>query len=103
MDPFPSPQSNPKLLTALRAKLRMGHYSLRTEEAYAYWVRRFVQQQGNRHPRDLGVYYIRTLQEILGHRDVSVTMQYTHVLNRRRLGVRSPLDLLAGNLAVLPD
>ena len=35
---------------------------------------------------------IRTVQELLGHRDVSTTMLYTHVLNRRTLGVRSPAD-----------
>jgi integron integrase len=43
-----------RLLDAVRDRIRAKHYSYLTEQAYLYWVRRFVRFHGRRHPRDLG-------------------------------------------------
>jgi hypothetical protein len=42
------------LLDQLREQIRYLHYSLRTEEAYVYWVKNFIRFHGLKHPRDLG-------------------------------------------------
>jgi integron integrase len=44
----------PKLLDQVRGKIRLKHYSIRTEQAYADWIKRFILFFGKRHPRDLG-------------------------------------------------
>jgi integron integrase len=44
----------PKLLDQVRSILRVNHYSLRTEESYLHWIRRFILFHGKRHPTDLG-------------------------------------------------
>ena len=44
----------PRLLDALRERIRLLHYSLRTERAYVQWARRFIRHHGMRHPRELG-------------------------------------------------
>ncbi|WP_088259884.1 phage integrase N-terminal SAM-like domain-containing protein [Fimbriiglobus ruber] len=47
------PPGEPKLLDRLRAACRVRHYSLRTEDAYHDWVRRFILFHGKRHPADM--------------------------------------------------
>lgn len=44
----------PRLLDQVRGKLRLKHYSLRTERAYIAWIRRFILANGKRHPREMG-------------------------------------------------
>src|SRR6266540_2218387 len=44
----------PKLLDHVRAAIRLRHYSLRTEETYVHWIKRFIIFHGKRHPRELG-------------------------------------------------
>ncbi|MDD4967482.1 integron integrase [Halothiobacillus sp.] len=47
-------QQPPKLLDRVRAEIRVRHYSIRTEEAYIDWVRRFILFHHKRHPADMG-------------------------------------------------
>ncbi len=47
-------EQRPRLLQVLVQRLRYMHYSLRTEQAYVYWVRSFVCWSGIRHPREMG-------------------------------------------------
>jgi len=50
----PAGPQAPRLLDEVRRKLRVKHYSLRTEQAYVGWIRRFILANGKRHPRELG-------------------------------------------------
>ena len=47
-------QAAPKLLDQLRDKIRVKHYSIRTEQAYVDWVRRFILFCEKRHPKECG-------------------------------------------------
>ena len=51
---LPEGAGEPKLIDVVRERLRAGDYSIRTEEAYVGWIRRFVAFHGRRHPRTMG-------------------------------------------------
>ena len=44
----------PRLLDQVRERIRVKHYSLRTEDAYLHWIRRFIFFHAKRHPREMG-------------------------------------------------
>ena len=50
----PDPERRFRFMEIVRRKLRERRYSRRTEEAYVYWIRRFIVHFGRRHPRELG-------------------------------------------------
>ena len=51
---MPSSSDGVKLLDRVRQAIRMRHYSRRTEEAYVYWIRRYIVFHGKKHPLDMG-------------------------------------------------
>jgi hypothetical protein len=46
--------SPPKLIEQVRNVIRLKHYSLRTEEAYWHWIKKFILFHNKRHPNDMG-------------------------------------------------
>ena len=75
-DPIPYRSGEPKLLDQLRDRLRVKHYSIRTEQAYVEWVRRFVLFHGKRHPREMGAAEVEAfLTNLAVQRRVSASTQ----------------------------
>ena len=72
-----SPSSPPpKLLEQLRIHLRTRHYSIRTEQTYIDWARRFILFHGKRHPRDMGAAEVEAFRISLAvERKVSASTQ----------------------------
>ena len=101
MKPVSSIPQSSRLLDQLREVLRYKHDSLRTEEAYLYWVKFFVRWDGltaqERLQRaiKLACAAAKIVQAgLLGQSDASTTMVYTHVLKIAAGGAASPLDSL---------
>ena len=90
----------PRLLEQVREVIRYKHYSLKTEEAYLYWVRFFVKWHGRqgqmRHPRDLGATEVQQFLSMLtNQRKVSVSTHNQALsallfLYRHVLGIQLP-------------
>ena len=90
------PPPRPRLLDAMRARMRRLGLSLRTEEAYVGWTRRFVLANGKRHPREMGAPEVEAfLTGLATHGQVAASTQNQALaallfLYREVLGIELP-------------
>lgn len=78
------PTEKPKLLSRVRAALRVRHMSLRTEQQYVAWIRRYVRYHGLRHPAELG--------------DAEIVAFLTHLAVERRVARSTQMQALSALL-----
>ena len=66
----------PRLLDQVRARIRVLHYSIRTEQAYVDWIKRYIRYFDKRHPRELSAPHVeRFLSYLAVERDVAASTQ----------------------------
>lgn len=93
---FEGAQAPGSLLARVRARIRLKHYSLRTEQAYCDWIKRFILFHGKRHPSSLGASEVEAFLTALAvKRRVSASTQNQAksallFLYREALGVELP-------------
>jgi integron integrase len=70
------PSAAPRLLDQVRAAIRVRHYSLRTEQSYVQWARRYILFHDKRHPNTMGAIEVQAfLSHLATERDVSAATQ----------------------------
>ena len=90
------PPSSPRLLDQVRERIRVKHYSLRTEQAYLGWIKRYIFFHDKRHPRDMGKVEVEAFLGVLAvERNVSAATQTQALsallfLYREVLGIELP-------------
>jgi site-specific recombinase XerD len=73
-DPETPPQ--PRLLDRVRDRIRFRHYSIRTEQAYVDWIKRFIRFHGKQHPATMGAAEVeRFLTDLAVVHNVSASTQ----------------------------
>ena len=91
-----APPSSPRLLDQVRERIRVKHYSLRTEQAYVGWIKRYIFFRDKRHPRDMGKVEVEAFLSVLAvERNVSAATQTQALsallfLYREVLGIELP-------------
>ena len=70
------PDKPPRLFDQVRERLRVKHYSLRTEQTYLQWIKRFILFHGKRHPKDMGAPEVEAfLSDLATDKNVAASTQ----------------------------
>jgi integron integrase len=76
MQNIPPSPNQPKLLDQVRGKIRLKHYSIRTEQSYIDWIKRFILHFGKMHPLEMGAVEVEVFLTYLAvERNVSASTQ----------------------------
>ena len=76
MNNITNPAQPPKLLDQVAAKMRVKHYSIRTEKSYIDWIKRYIYHFDKRHPKDMGATEVEAfLTHLAVSRNVSASTQ----------------------------
>ena len=79
----------PKLLDQVRQAIRRNHYSIRTEEAYVNWIKRYIFFHHKRHPKDMDTPEIEAfLTHLATEQNVAASTQNQALSERRCCGAR---------------
>lgn len=77
-----TPGGAPQLLDRMRDRIRLKHYSVRTERAYVHWVKRYILFHDKRHPVDMGKAEVEAfLTHLAVHGQVAASAQKLEVLS----------------------
>jgi integron integrase len=88
----PKQGSQPRLLDQVRDAIRVRHYSIRTEQAYVGWTKRFILFHGKRHPEDMGKAEVEAFLTHLAVKDNVAVSTQNQALNAILFLYRKVLD-----------
>jgi hypothetical protein len=74
-------KNRPRLLDEVRRIIQLKHYSIRTEQAYVHWIRRFILFHRKRHPREMGPSEVEAFLSHLAVKDNVAASTQNQALN----------------------
>jgi hypothetical protein len=95
-----NPRRESPFLEQVRSAIRVRHYSIRTEDAYLAWVKRFILFHGKRHPKDMGEVEVVAFVSHLAVQDNVAPSTQNQALNalvfRYKVVLERPLQEIGG-------